>query len=203
MRWSFRAHLTNDFLPIIQNRWKICIVIIRRLVIGLLQMLAHAKTAQLSWHVQNFVATIIIEHLMRAKNYISVKLEVMEKPLVEWAPGPALVVFVGSLILASAHSCYLDCYTAPVWWYSINKWLPLGLCKETVKELLLPEPSGRWGKGSSGDLGPSHKKICSLCNEFLFLYSVHFDFMLKSCWYRDSSVVVIWACSVKIKAKYI
>ena len=142
--------------------------------------------------------------LMRAKKYICVKLEMMEKPLVEWAPDPALVVCVGSLILASAHSCYLNCYTASVWWYSINKWLPLGLCKETVKELLLPEPSGRWGKGSSGDLGPSHKKICCLCKEFLFLYSVHFDFMLKSCLYRDSSsVVVIWACSVKIKAKYI
>ena len=51
----FGAHFTDDFLFAIQIPWKI------RLVTGAqiaTNFLTYTTTAQLSWHVQNFVATL-------------------------------------------------------------------------------------------------------------------------------------------------
>ena len=54
------AHFTNGFLPAIQIRRKLCIAIIPLLAIWSQQIIAHATTAQLSCHVQNFVATTVL-----------------------------------------------------------------------------------------------------------------------------------------------
>ena len=53
------AHHTNDFPCRIQILWKFHFVIILLLAVILLPNFAHASTAQLPWHVQNF-ATVII-----------------------------------------------------------------------------------------------------------------------------------------------
>ena len=50
-----RGHINNDIWPANRIRRKHCFVVIRFLGIGSLQSFAHATTAQLSWHVQNFV----------------------------------------------------------------------------------------------------------------------------------------------------
>ena len=55
------ARFTNDFLPAIQIRWKLCLAVIPLLAIRLQQIFAHATTAQLSCHVQNFVAITVLE----------------------------------------------------------------------------------------------------------------------------------------------
>ena len=55
------AHFTNDFLPAIQIRWKLRLAVIPLLAIRSQQIFAHATTAQLSCHVQNFVAITVLE----------------------------------------------------------------------------------------------------------------------------------------------
>ena len=50
------AHFANDLV-----RWEICLVVIQSLAIRLQQNFAHATTAQLSCHVQNFVAIALLE----------------------------------------------------------------------------------------------------------------------------------------------
>ena len=55
------SRFTNDFLPAIQIRWKLCLAVIPLLAIRSQQIFAHATTAQLSCHVQNFVAITISE----------------------------------------------------------------------------------------------------------------------------------------------
>ena len=52
----FRAHLTKDSSIIIQICWKFHFALIHIIMNYLLQSFAHDMTAQLSWHVQNFVA---------------------------------------------------------------------------------------------------------------------------------------------------
>ena len=56
-----RARFTNDFLPEIQIRWKLRLAVIPSSVIRSQQIFAHATTAQLSCHVQNFVAITVLE----------------------------------------------------------------------------------------------------------------------------------------------
>ena len=55
------ARFTNSFLPPIQIRWKLRLAITPLLAIRSQQIFAHATTAQLSCHVQNFVAITILE----------------------------------------------------------------------------------------------------------------------------------------------
>ena len=55
------ARFTYDFLPAIQIRWKLRLVITPLLAIRSQQIFAHATTAQLSCHVQNFVAITVLE----------------------------------------------------------------------------------------------------------------------------------------------
>ena len=47
-------HFTNDFSIVIQIQWKIGFSVTSMLSIISLQNFAHATSAQLSWHVQNF-----------------------------------------------------------------------------------------------------------------------------------------------------
>ena len=53
------AHFMNDFAIVIQIRWKIGFSVTSLYGIILLQNLAHAMTAQLSCHVQNFIVTTL------------------------------------------------------------------------------------------------------------------------------------------------
>ena len=55
------ARFTNTFLPAIWIRWKFLLAVIPLLGIWSQQVFAHATTAQLSCHVQNFVATGFLE----------------------------------------------------------------------------------------------------------------------------------------------
>ena len=55
------ARFTNVFLPAIQIRWKLCLAVIPLLAIRSQQFFAHATTAQLSCHVQNFVAITLLD----------------------------------------------------------------------------------------------------------------------------------------------
>ena len=86
------AHFTNDFLPAIQIRWKLRLAEILLLAIRSKQIFAHATTAQLSCHVQNFCSDHCIRIEMRVKRYFHRIWIAMEKPLVKRGP-------------ASLHSC--------------------------------------------------------------------------------------------------
>ena len=60
--WGINGtRFTKDFLLAIQIRWRVRITVISLLAIRSQQILAHATTAQLSCHVQNFVATAVFE----------------------------------------------------------------------------------------------------------------------------------------------
>ena len=59
--WRPGARFTNDFLPAIQIRRKLRLAVILLLAIRSQQNFAHATTAQLSCHVHNFVAIIVLE----------------------------------------------------------------------------------------------------------------------------------------------
>ena len=72
------------FLPAIQIRWKLRLAITPLLAIRSQQIFAHAMTAQLSCHVQNFVEITVLESRWEW-NEIST-----EKPLVKRAPAMAI-----------------------------------------------------------------------------------------------------------------
>ena len=72
------ARFTNDFLPAIQIRWKLRLAVIPLLAIRSQQIFAHATTAQLSCHVQNFVAIIILKSRWEW-NEISIEFELRWK----------------------------------------------------------------------------------------------------------------------------
>ena len=72
------AHFTNDFLPAIQIRWKLRLAVIPLLAIKSQQIFAHATTAQLSCHVQNFVAITLLESTWEW-NEISIEFELRWK----------------------------------------------------------------------------------------------------------------------------
>ena len=72
------ARFTNDFSPAIQIRWKIRLAVIPLLAIRSQQIFAHATTAQLSCHVQNFVAITVLESRWEW-NEISIDLELRWK----------------------------------------------------------------------------------------------------------------------------
>ena len=55
------ARFTNIFLPAIQIRWKLRLAITPLLAIRSQQSFAHATTAQLSCHVQKYVAITVLE----------------------------------------------------------------------------------------------------------------------------------------------
>ena len=55
------ARFTNDFLPAIQIRCKLRLAVIPLLAIRSQQIFVYAATAQLSYHVQNFVAITVSE----------------------------------------------------------------------------------------------------------------------------------------------
>ena len=55
------ARFTNDFLPTIQIRWKHRLAVILLLAIRSKQIFVHATTAQVSCHVENFVAITVLE----------------------------------------------------------------------------------------------------------------------------------------------
>ena len=59
--YSNKACFTNDYLPAIQMRWKSRLVVIPLLAIRSQQIFAHATTAQLSCHLQNFVAITVLK----------------------------------------------------------------------------------------------------------------------------------------------
>ena len=54
------AHFTNNFSITIQMWWKFHLTLIQLLMITSQQNLAHATTAQLSWHVPNIVAITLL-----------------------------------------------------------------------------------------------------------------------------------------------
>ena len=68
------THFTNHFLLKIQIRWKIRITVFHLLAIRLQQIFVHVTIAQLSRHLQNFGAIILLEW-----NKISIKLELWWK----------------------------------------------------------------------------------------------------------------------------
>ena len=72
------ARFTNDFLPAIQIRWKLRLAVIPLLAIRSQQIFAHATTAQLSCHVQNFVAITVLESRWEW-NEISIEFELRWK----------------------------------------------------------------------------------------------------------------------------
>ena len=72
------ARFTNDFLPAIQIRWKLRLALIPLLAIRSQQIFAHATTAQLSCHVQNFVAITVLESRWE-RNVISIEFELRWK----------------------------------------------------------------------------------------------------------------------------
>ena len=73
--------------PAIQIRWKLCLPVIPLLAIRSQQIFAHAMTAQLLCHVQNFVAITVLESRWEW-NEISIEIWIaMEKPLVKRGPG--------------------------------------------------------------------------------------------------------------------
>ena len=72
------AHFTNVFLPTIQIRWKLRLAITPLLAIRSQQIFAHATTAQLSCHVQNFVAITVLESRWEW-NEISIEFELRWK----------------------------------------------------------------------------------------------------------------------------
>ena len=53
--WQYGYYFTNDIGFIIHVLRKICFAIFLPLEMGLLQIFAHAITAVVSWHVQNYV----------------------------------------------------------------------------------------------------------------------------------------------------
>ena len=57
----FSFPFTNDFLPAIEIPWKLCLAVIPLPAIRSQQIFAHAMTAQLSCHVQNFVVITALE----------------------------------------------------------------------------------------------------------------------------------------------
>ena len=73
-----RARFTNGFLPAIQIRWKLRLAVIPLLAIRSRQTFAHATTAQLSCHVQNFVAITVLESMWEW-NTISIEFELRWK----------------------------------------------------------------------------------------------------------------------------
>ena len=72
------ARFTNDFLPAIQIRWKFRLAVIPLLAIRSQQIFAHTTTAQLSCHVQNFVAITVLESRWE-RNVISIEFELRWK----------------------------------------------------------------------------------------------------------------------------
>ena len=72
------AHFTNDFLPAIQIRWKLRVAVIPLLASRSHQIFAHATTAQLSCHVQNFVVITVLESRWKW-NEISIEFELWWK----------------------------------------------------------------------------------------------------------------------------
>ena len=72
------ARFTNDFLPAIQIRWKLRLALIPLLAIRSQQIFAHATTAQLSCHVQNFVAITVLESRWE-RNVISIEFQLRWK----------------------------------------------------------------------------------------------------------------------------
>ena len=79
------AGFTNVFLPAIQIRWKFRLAIIPLLAIRSQQIFAHAMTAQLSCHAQNFVVITILESSWEW-NEISIEFELRWKPVSETGP---------------------------------------------------------------------------------------------------------------------
>ena len=75
------------YLPAIQIRWKLRLAINLLLAIRSQQIFAHATTAQLSCHVQNFVAIIVLESRWEWNENFHRIWIAMEKPLVKRAPG--------------------------------------------------------------------------------------------------------------------
>ena len=78
-----RACLTNDFLSAIQIRWKFRLIVIPLLANRSRQIVAHATTAQLSWHAQNFVAITVYESRWEW-NEISTEFELQRKKRTWW-----------------------------------------------------------------------------------------------------------------------
>ena len=74
------ARFTNDFLPAIQIRWKFRLAVIPLMDIKSRHIFAHATTAQLSCHVQNFVAITVLEPKWEW-NEISIEFELRWKKL--------------------------------------------------------------------------------------------------------------------------
>ena len=72
------ARFTTDFLPAIQIRWKPHLAAIPLLAIRSRQFFAHATTAQLSCHVQNFITITVLESRWEW-NEISIEFELRWK----------------------------------------------------------------------------------------------------------------------------
>ena len=87
------ARFTNDFLPAIQIRWKLPLAVIPLLAIRSQQIFAHATTAQLSCHVQNFVAITVLESRWVKRNFHRIWIA-MEKPLVKRGPDQNIMTWV-------------------------------------------------------------------------------------------------------------
>ena len=58
-------HVFNEFSLTIQIRWKFYLAVIQLLMSISQQHFAHATTAQLSCHVQNFVTITVLEFLWK------------------------------------------------------------------------------------------------------------------------------------------
>ena len=80
------ACFIEDFSIVIHIWWKICLAVVLFVVIRSLQNFAHAMTAVLSWHVQNFVAITLLVFEWN-QNEIFIKFELKHKnSSVKWTP---------------------------------------------------------------------------------------------------------------------
>ena len=112
--WWPGACFIKVFLPAIQIRWKLRLAITPLVAIRSQQIFAHATTAQLPFHVQNFVAITVLRVEVRVKRNFRRIWIAMEKTLVKRGPGPSCDE---SNQVISSHGIELICA-----WYSSWSW---------------------------------------------------------------------------------
>ena len=135
------TYFTNDILLVIEIQWKSCLPYtnyplnlipfhVPFVIIGLLQIFAHATTAWLSWHVQNFVA---ISSLVFRWEYdeCSIKFGLWwKKSCVKWAHIPGSIVIAGKIAWLYAGYLWSELMAPnamPISLTTINSWLKTGL----------------------------------------------------------------------------
>ena len=114
--WS-RARFTNDISLAIQFRWKIRLVVIQLFATVSQQISAYAMTAQLSSHVQNFVAINALYNPCERKTNLPYWIA-MENPLVKRAPvwhHPMLPIMSCEILRHLRFNVLFQQILSPIW----------------------------------------------------------------------------------------